>query len=379
MKKKLTNLLLIFISTGLTLLLAEGVVRVFWPQNLIYHNDAVWRPDAKFGWRHHENANTKINFGQAEVTFRTNEEGFRINARKDENQRASKQSILVLGDSFLEAVQMESRNTVPQVLQTELNKQSKIDSHFYNAGVSGWDPNHYFLETQRVLAKGEPEIDRVLVFLYLANDIVREEVAFFQKKDKHNTRSFRMPRSFSKREFARGVLYPMNDFLDKKSHLYALIKTKNNKLLTKIGLSSNYFPVVFRKRFQDHSSWATTIQICKKIEQAFAKNDVPVSFVLIPTTYQVNPEVQLDYLNAFDVNADSVDMEQPNRILAQLFAKDSLTLFDPLSFFKEKTSNGIALYGSIDAHFNEEGHNAMAEYLMPMLSQALQPVELIEN
>lgn len=379
MKKKLTNLLLIFISTGLTLLLAEGIIRVLWPQNLIYHNDAVWRPDAKFGWRHHEDANTKINFGQAEVTFRTNEEGFRINARKDENQKASKQSILVLGDSFLEAVQVESRNTVPQVLQTELNKQSKIDSRFYNAGVSGWGPNHYFLETQRVLAKGEPEIDRVLVFLYLANDIVREEVTFFQEKDKHNTHSFRMPQSFSKREFVRGVFYPINDFLDKKSHLYALIKAKNNKRLIKMGLSSNYFPFVFRKRFEHHSSWATTTRICKKIEQAFAKNDAPVSFVLIPTTYQVKPEVQRDYLNAFDINADSVDMEQPNRILAQLFEKDSLSLFDPLPFFRKKTRNGAVLYGSIDAHFNEEGHKAMAEYLMPMLSQALQPDELPEN
>ena len=153
--------------------------------------------------------------------------------------------------------------------------------------------------------------------------------------------------------------------------------------MTKMSLSSAYFPFVFYKKYKDHPSWEVTARICKKIERQFAENNVPVDFVLIPTTYQVNPRVMEEYMNAFDINTDSVDMEQPNRILGELFMKDSMTLHDPLSFFRRKTEEGIALYGTIDAHFNENGHEATAEFLMPILSEHLlkmmQPDSLATN
>ena len=130
MKKKLTNLSLTFFSFCFALVLAELLVHIFWPQNLIYHNESVWKPDEKLGWRHYENVNEQVNFGQAEVTFRTDSQGFRINTSDVVDPQASSTNILVLGDSFMEAVQVESRSTVPQVLERQLNQLPNISTHF---------------------------------------------------------------------------------------------------------------------------------------------------------------------------------------------------------------------------------------------------------
>ncbi len=375
MKKKLTNFLLVIFSFGLGLLIAELLIRLFWPQNLVYHNESVWKPDEVLGWRHYELVNEQVNFGQAEVTFRTDAQGFRINAKDKPTYEDSSINVLVLGDSFIEAVQVESQNTVPQVLERQLNRLPELDTRFYNAGVSGWNPNQYYLEARRILNEGKPEIDHVLVFLYEANDLVHREKELFVKRDKHNTRPFRIPKNLNKGELTNSILYPLNNFLEKKSQLFILLRTRSNKLMSKLGLSSAYFPLIFYKRYQNIEAWEVTTGVCKKIEQAFGQYDIPVDFVLIPTTYHVNLKVLEEYLDVFSIHADSLDMQQPNRILGELFARESMSFHDPLVNFRQKTENGTVLYGTIDTHFNEAGHQAMADYLMPVLSEKLMKKE----
>lgn len=380
MKKKLKNLSLFFVSTCFAFLLAEVIVRIFLPQNLVYHNDAVWRPDSKFGWRHHEKVNEQINFGEGEVSFRTDENGYRINADGQTNSDSSAQNILVLGDSFLEAVQVENRNTVPEVLQGSLNQLPDINTRFYNSGVAGWGPNHYFLEGQRLLEKGQFKIDQVLVFLYVANDMVNFERDSFREVERVQSKAFQMPRSFDRMELTRALIHPLGDYLERKSHLFMLVKRRNMGLLTKLGMSSYYFPDIFQTKNQAMRRWKVTTRICKKIRDMFKDHEIPVSFVLIPTSYQVNESVMDEYMGYFDIDADSVDLEQPNRILKERFTQDSMRLYDPLDFFRQKTENGSILYGVVDSHFNAQGHASMAEYLLPILTPQLKrPADLSEK
>lgn len=369
MKKKLANLSLVFISTCLAFLLAELIVRIFIPQTLQYSNDGIWRPDEKFGWRHHENANVIANFGEAEITFRTDENGYRINAAGYERADSSSYGVLVLGDSFMEAVQVDNKNTLPQLLQSKLNVMPESNTYFYNAGVAAWDPNHYFLEGQRVLYDTQLKIDEVLVFLYLGNDIIRTEVSNFRPNNRIGKRSFRLPRRLRRAELVSAVLHPLGDYLERNSQLYMLLKKRNLRLLQSMGLTSRYFPAVFDISQADSDRWEVTTRVCKKIRSEFGAEGIPVKFVLIPTTYQVNTRIMQEYIQDFDINMDSVDLKQPNRILAELFARDSLSLFDPLDFFEAKTQNGEILYGRFDAHFNAEGHRAMADYLMSIFTE----------
>lgn len=369
MKKKLVNLSLVFVSTCFAILLAEGIVRVFIPQSLHYENEGIWKPDSGIGWRHHENTHVIANFGEGEITFRTDENGFRVNASGYGKADSSSCGVLVLGDSFMEGVQVESKNTLPQLLQSKLNSLPRGNTHFYNAGVAAWNPNHYFLEGHRVLRETQLKIDEVLVFLYVGNDVIRAEVSNFRPNDRFAKRSFRLPRKFRRAEFVNGIIYPLGDYLERKSELYMLVKKRNHRLLQGMGLTSRYFPAVFDVSEAVSEGWEVTTQVCKKIQSEFNASGIPVRFVLIPTTYQVNALIMQEYVHDFDINMDSVDLKQPNRILGELFARDSLKLYDPLDFFRAKTQNGEILYGRFDAHFNTEGHKAMADYLMPILTE----------
>ncbi|GAB5526747.1 MAG: hypothetical protein Roseis2KO_46190 [Roseivirga sp.] len=369
MKKKLVNLSLVFLSICFALLLAEVIVRVFIPQSLQYKNEGIWKPDSGLGWRHHENACVTANFGEGEITFRTDENGFRINATGYEQADSSSYGVLVLGDSFMEAVQVESKGTLPQLLQSRLNSLPEGNMRFYNAGVAGWNPNHYFLEAQRVLHDTQLKIDEVLVFLYVGNDVVRVEVSNYGPSDRLNKRPFRLPGRLRRTEFVHGIVYPLGDYLERNSQLYMLVKKRNLRLLQGMGLTSRYFPAVFDTAHAGSESWEVTTHVCKKIQSEFSERGIPVKFVLIPTTYQVNTGIMQEYIHDFDINMDSVDLRQPNRVLAELFTRDSLTLYDPLDFFEAKTQNGEVLYGRFDAHFNAEGHRAMADYLLPLFTE----------
>ena len=72
-------------------------------------------------------------------------------------------------------------------------------------------------------------------------------------------------------------------------------------------------------------------------------------------------------MKSLNVDTALVDLEQPNRILQELFESSSLLLVDPLEHLRAKASTGIALYGSIDSHLNAEGHRVVADYIVPTI------------
>jgi hypothetical protein len=78
-----------------------------------------------------------------------------------------------------------------------------------------------------------------------------------------------------------------------------------------------------------------------------------------------------DFVHGFGIDERSVDLMQPNRILAEQLSRRGITLLDPLLSFRAKASHGKTLSGKIDNHFNEEGHCALCEFLFPYAMQAL--------
>lgn len=368
MKRRFINFSIVFTSTIFALCLAEVLVRVFYPQNLIYFNDKVWRPDQTFGWRHQENTNVLINNGQGEVSFITDSNGYRVG---EDTMFDRSNGILALGDSFLEAVQVDNDSCFTDMLEKRLNLAEGMNTRIYNAGVAGWSPNHYLLESQRVINDTELKIDRALVFLYLGNDIVPRKVDRFVSNDRIQNRAFRFPKSLSRSEFVYGVLFPLGDFLDRNSQLHILVKRKNYRLLARLGLTSHSISPSFLTKYRESESWEVTVDICESINQQFDQEGIPVSFVFIPTVYQVNEEVLNEYLEDFKISQDSIDIEQPNKALGQLMKSRSLDFHDPLTFLRSKNDQGISLYGRLDPHFNASGHQAMSDYLFQVFGSSL--------
>jgi hypothetical protein len=91
------------------------------------------------------------------VHFVTDKDGYRINAESEntKNSNVEKEySVLFIGDSFLEAIQVENRLTIPQAMRETLAAQyPDVSISVTNSSVGGWNPNHYYLEAQRLSPK----------------------------------------------------------------------------------------------------------------------------------------------------------------------------------------------------------------------------------
>jgi len=111
-------------SVLITFALAEAIVRHFAPQHLVLvNNKEIWRADSTLGWRNVENTNTVVNTGDKTVTFVTDPNGFRINRHGKEKTHDPRSdfNIITIGDSFIQALQVENEETIPQVLRRELD------------------------------------------------------------------------------------------------------------------------------------------------------------------------------------------------------------------------------------------------------------------
>ncbi len=360
------KLVLLGVSLGVGLLVAEGVVRWFAPQQLIILRNDVWKAAPVFGHRHREHADTTINTGEGTVRFVTDGDGLRISQPAADAD--AQFSVLALGDSFLEAIQVENESTMVEVLRRNLEAKSQSTVHVDNAGVGMWNPNHYYLEAQRALSSRDYDLG--LVFIYLGNDVIQEEVEFYEPRERTVRHSLRWPRPFERSELIQAVLYPINDILETRSHLFILFRKSMRVPLARLGLTPLTFPSEFTVAGASGLDWETTAKVCEKIQGAFQDRETPVLFVLLPTPFQVHDDMLADYLSSFGIEPTSVDLELPNRMLASEFQKRRLKFVDVLPAMQAQ-SGQMRMYGSVDQHFNENGHRVVAETIEPLAAAEL--------
>jgi hypothetical protein len=167
------------------------------------------------------------------------------------------------------------------------------------------------------------------------------------------------------------ILYPINDTLETRSHLFQLAKNSLQVPLGKLGLTANYFPPIFQLEEVSSKRWDTTTAISERIEHEFGSRGIPVIFVLIPTPYQVDSERFASYVRSFNIDPKTVDLDLPSRLLDDRFREKELTLVDPLLPMREKKQKGIDLYGRVDGHLNAAGHAMLADYLLPTAMESL--------
>ncbi len=351
----------------LALVISEGVVRLLAPQQLIVLNERIWMPDSALAWKHVSSAEEQVNLGEQTVWFVSDENGHRINRRKASGGCA--RSILFLGDSFLEALQVENESTFVEIIRRSFLQNHGEKLCVVNSGVGGWGPNQYFICARAELQRQSFALG--VVCLYAGNDIVSRFDTVLAPRAPVERHLFELPRSFSFSEWKQSVFYPVNDFLETRSHLFLFMKNRGQTMLSKVGLTAEYFPPIFSKSYVRAQAWATTAEICFHIKKLFDERDVPVLFVLLPTPYQVHEQVFRDYVRGFDIDEELVDLEQPNKLLTEELKKRGIVLLDPLRFFRRKAEEGQSLYGKVDNHFNENGHRALAEFLVPYVEEVL--------
>ena len=366
MKEFIKNSILLITSIFITILITEFFIRLLLPQQLILLRPDIWQSDDFLGWKHKPSLKTTVNTGEKMVNILTDENGYRVGVKKI---ISPKYTILALGDSFIAAFQVEYEESVAGQLESVLFENLGQSVEVVNTAVDEWDPNQYLMQARYELSKRK--YDLVLVFLYMGNDIVSERYYKRQPREKSLKHEFRLPKKIEKTELINAVLYPINDYLEVRSHLFILFKKRLQPLLMKLGLTALYFPYKYYRSAEQSPMWRLTASICRDINDLAITHGSKTIFILIPTPYEVDANTFKEYSSTFNIDPFSVDLDQPNRLLKSGLASYDLTTIDLLQVMRIENAKGKDLYGRVDTHLNVAGNKLVAETLAPMIEEIL--------
>jgi len=360
----LVNSVMLCTSLGLAYLVGEVSVRILAPQQLIVKRPDIWQPVDTLGWIHRPDVTTTINTGERTVHVFTDGDGFRVGRA---GRVESKRRVLLLGDSFMEALQVEYEQSLAGLLEARLGTRLGETVAVRNTGVGGWDPPQYLMEARRELAR--ERFDVVLVSVYLGNDVVTRRVERYAPGPPVDApfHRLRLPRHITYAELVDAVFYPINDFLKARSHLFILVKKQASTLRMRLGLTAEYFPEELLRREANSSRWTVTAQICRDIRDLALARGAATVFVLIPAPFQVDTAAFYRALKGFKIDAAAVDLEQPERLLSGAMGAYRLDVVDVLPDFRRAERGGSHLYGTVDPHLSPEGHDLLERLVEPAM------------
>jgi hypothetical protein len=352
-------------SSVAALVVFEMLVRLLIPQQLINVQFDTFEPADSIGWTFRSNLDTWINTGEREVRFVTNERGFRVDP---EHHEVHECRVLLLGDSFMAAIQVEHNATFAAHMERGLASALGRGVTVWNTGVGGWDPAQYLIQARRML--GQEPIDLVVAAVYVGNDVVYEPMEIRPPLQPVAINRFRIPRGLTASEWIVALAGPADDRLKRRSHLYVLVKARVSYLRMRLGLTAAWFPDVHLTSLADSRRWDYTVDLLEQIRDHALKIGIPAVFVLVPSHFQVDRDALEEHVNAFKIDRLQVAIDQPNDQLTVRMRERALEVLDPLREFRRSFEAGEGnLFGQIDTHFNARGHAVMWEAVGPRITE----------
>jgi len=362
---------LLFSSLLFGALVSEVVIRLLVPQQLVLIRPDIWMPRDTLGWAHQPLLDTEVNTGERTVRLITDANGFRVGAA---GRSPGRKRVLLLGDSFMAALQVEHEQSFAALLEEQLSELLGEPIDVWNTGVGAWDPPQYRAQAEMLLP--QQHFDVIVTAVFLGNDVVSEDRLYIPPVQLVEKSTFSWPQRPSWQAIARAWLRPINDRLEGSSHLFVFLKRSSEVLLMRVGLTGHFFPSEFLRHQSTSNRWDVTANILSDIRTLADDRGLPAVFLLVPSNHQVD-EVQLSrHASAFRIPLAEIDVNQPNERLRAALHERGIAPIDPLETFRRAHQNGTQLFGLTDPHLSPEGHALLAEIAVPEVAAALRRGEL---
>lgn len=375
-----------------------------------------WQDDKRFGWFHTPGAEGAYFNppGEYNAYAKVNSAGL-IDKEYSLEKPEDVYRILVLGDSFAEGLRVPMDAAFHSILEKNLNTAGKR-VEVINAGVAGWGTDQELLFYQEIGRKYHP--DMVLLAFFPGNDIMNNAITLESKNfgsvrkpyflladgqlvlhnqpvgsetgaeaesdddvpkpqliPRHPPLAFLLPilqHSAFYRYFVPRLRVIAPGFALKLAQ-WGLIKPGSETRNAEQG--PEYIPIaygVYKTPLDPPwlEGWHITEALLARLKKEVEADGGEFRVVVLPDQKQVEPAAWQHVLQSHPaMQAYDWDMDQPNRILADILNAQQTPYLDLLPVFR--AWDGPTLFFPIDGHWNERGHRLAGESITHWLMDVI--------
>ena len=352
--QKLLILLVIFFFSFLCI---EGVTRVF-----ICDND-LWQPDSLVGLIHISNKQGCWFGKEFKTSVTINNHGF---IGDDFVTNNTKFRIVVLGDSFIEGLQVEREESFTYLLEKKLN-MNNYNVEVYNFGVSDMGTAQEYEVLKNYALDYNP--DMVILGFHTRTDFI--DNSLFLKKDIYRpyyifTNISNTSTTIVKKEFALQKIAVWKKLMSWSRFLKYYYRVMILSIQTYITNSQQIPP-----QLEIYTNYSTTFnesiqvsgEILKEMQKTALVNNASFVVVVLTNAEQVEPTVLSNYYAHFpSLSEINFNIQQPEEIMFNICETKNISCFSLLpSFVEYKNKTGSQLHYYQDSHWNKVGHALAAE------------------
>lgn len=394
----LTRILLSVISIFIALLLLEAGVRWLPPPYAasgsgILPQVDIFQCDADLGWSGRPNLQTTLaltNVYQTDLSL--NNSGFHDRTHLPQ-KTAQNVRIVMLGDSFVQAVQVAEHETAHQVLEDLLQQSGMSEAEVISGGVGGWGTTQALLTYQQRWQHFQPDL--VLLMLYLGNDFDDNlpgrvitiggrncYAPYFLLCDQQLFGPFAFAPGVSRRQNrcdvlsrhmvkTAGQLYQTSQLYQQLEPLFSRSHRQEQLGTTIPGpYWSLYVP---NDDPEVEQAWQLTEALLTRFNQTVQANHSRFAVAFFPSDLFIefmalDPHAQAALL-VENPQFKQVEIDRPNRRLATFLQEQAIPFIDLTEPLVQARRSGTIINLPIDAHWTVAGNRLVAESLASWLAQ----------
>jgi hypothetical protein len=295
--------------------------------------------------------------------------------------------IPLLGDSYLEGVQVQQREGVAERLEVLLNEsagQSGPRIEVINGGVAAYGTAQYLLLYESDVHRYEPDL--VMVFHFVGNDV------------KNNSPELEIPRGDLKRavkpyfEIAEDgslTLLPGPPVVPQKplvrvlrqfwtynvfeGSIFAFLDPSYiREEIEVVGGAQNYVRQNYDLEPEGEwaKAWTLTEALLARLQMRTREHGAPLVLVGVPDWRALDPDVWREELFRNRRQQRPASPEAPTDRLGQIAGRLEMPYLDLLPVMRQSVAEGSGpLYFAVDGHWNAAGHAAAAAGLTDALAR----------
>ena len=298
--------------------------------------------------------------------------------------------ILLLGDSFMEAVQVDQSQTTAALLEERLRRaRPELNVEVVNAGVAGWSTSLEYLYLDREGYKFEPDL--VVLAFFVGNDLHDNHYKLQLKEGglDQAVKPFFLPTPDGGLDMIpppppRSGPSPVVAALRACCRLYSVFETG---VLNRLGDGQGNVPLFAAAPLAPdiaglyesapsgewQTGWTITERLLARIRERAASIGAPLAVFAIPDSVQLDDRT---WRRDRDIQRDRrfreglLNIAAPNRHLAEIAARQEFPFLDLLSAFRAASDGEWRrYYFETDQHWNGAAHALAAEELEGFLAE----------